>query len=72
MDFGKLLKNVTKDLGSNLTYKIGNPPNLKTKKCFCMWSDLCVESNSKCKVSQQGQKNDSSVYQSLISHVDVG
>lgn len=40
MDFGKLFKNITKDFGSNLTYKIGNPPNLKTRRCFCMWSDL--------------------------------
>ena len=40
MDLGKNFKSITKDFGSNLTYKIGNPPNLKTKKCFCMWSDL--------------------------------
>lgn len=40
MDFGKLFKNISKDFGSNLTYKIGNPPTLKTKQCFCMWSDL--------------------------------
>lgn len=40
MDFSKLFKNIAKDFGSNLTYKIGNPPTLKTKPCFCMWSDL--------------------------------
>ncbi len=40
MDFGKLFKNISRDFGSNLTYKIGNPPTLKTKRCFCMWSDL--------------------------------
>lgn len=40
MDFEKLFKNISKDFGSNLTYKIGNPPTLKTKLCFCMWSDL--------------------------------
>ena len=40
MNFGKLFKNISKDFGSNLTYKIGNPPTLKAKQCFCMWSDL--------------------------------
>lgn len=40
MDFGKLFKNVTPDMGSNLTLKIGNPPKLKVRNCFCMWSDL--------------------------------
>lgn len=40
MDFGKLFKNISKDFGSNLTYKIGLSPTLKTKQCFCMWSDL--------------------------------
>lgn len=40
MDFGKLFKNVTPEMGSNLTLKIGNPPQLKVRNCFCMWSDL--------------------------------
>ena len=40
MDFGKLFRNIPKDFGSNLTKKIGTPPKLKTRKCFCMWSDL--------------------------------
>ena len=40
MDFGKLFKNIPKDFGSNLTMKIGNPPELQTRDCFCLWSDL--------------------------------
>ena len=40
MDFSKLFKNITKDFGSNLTMKIGNTPELKTRDCFCLWSDL--------------------------------
>lgn len=40
MDFGKLFKGIHKDFGSNLSYKIGHPPSLQTKECFCMWSDL--------------------------------
>lgn len=40
MDFSKLFKNATPDMGSNLTIKIGNPPKLKVRNCFCMWSDL--------------------------------
>lgn len=40
MDFGKLLKNTAPEMGSNLTIKIGNPPSLTVRKCFCMWSDL--------------------------------
>ena len=40
MDFRKLFRNVPKDFGSNLTIKIGTPPKLQTRNCFCMWSDL--------------------------------
>lgn len=40
MDFGKLFRNVSPEMGSNLTIKIGNPPKLKVRNCFCMWSDL--------------------------------
>lgn len=40
MDFGKVFKGVTPDMGSNLTIKIGHPPKLNVRKCFCMWSDL--------------------------------
>lgn len=40
MDFGKLFKGVTPNMGSNLKIKIGNPPKLNVRKCFCMWSDL--------------------------------
>ena len=40
MDFSKLFNGISKDMGSNLTVKIGHPPVLKSKDCFCMWSDL--------------------------------
>lgn len=40
MDFSKLLKDTAPEMGSNLTIKIGNPPSLTVRKCFCMWSDL--------------------------------
>lgn len=40
MDFRELFKNASKNCGSNLTIKIGNPPKLQTMKCFCLWSDL--------------------------------
>lgn len=45
MDFSKLFRNASKDMGSNLTLKIGNPPKLDIKPCFCMWSDLLGFSN---------------------------
>lgn len=45
MDFSKLFKNITKEMGSGLTSKIGNPPKLNVKPCFCMWSDLLGFSN---------------------------
>ena len=34
MDFSKLFKGFSKDMGSNLTVKIGHPPVLKSKDCF--------------------------------------
>lgn len=45
MDFGELFRNLPKDFGSNLTIKIGTPPKLQTRNCFCMWSDLLGFSN---------------------------
>lgn len=45
MDFGELFRNIPKDFGSNLTTKIGTPPKLQTRNCFCMWSDLLGFSN---------------------------
>lgn len=48
MDFSKLFKNITKEMGSGLTSKIGNPPKLNVKPCFCMWSDLLGFSNILC------------------------
>ena len=35
-----MLKGVPAKYGSNLSVKIGNPPKLKTRESFCMWSDL--------------------------------
>lgn len=35
----------SKDFGSNLTQKTGNPPSLTSKPIFCMWSDLLGFSN---------------------------
>jgi len=40
MDLPKLFNGLDKDLGSNLTHKIGNPPKIKTNDYFCVWSDL--------------------------------
>lgn len=40
MDFSTLFHNLPNSFGSNLTHKIGNPPRLKSHRCFCMWSDL--------------------------------
>lgn len=40
MNFVGIFKNVSNGFESDLTLKIGNPPNLKSKQCFCMWSDL--------------------------------
>ena len=40
MDFDELFRNIPSHFGSNLTKKIGNPPTLQTKECFCLWSDL--------------------------------
>ena len=35
MDFGKLFRNVSPEMGSNLTIKIGNPPKLKVNNELC-------------------------------------
>lgn len=40
MDFRKVFKGVPDELGTNLTAKIGNPPELTVSDCICMWSDL--------------------------------
>jgi hypothetical protein len=40
MDYKKMFENIDKDFGSNLTVKIGNPPVLKSRDFFCVWSDL--------------------------------
>lgn len=40
IDFSKMLKGIPDDFGSNLSKKIGNPPELKVRYSFCMWSDL--------------------------------
>ncbi len=40
IDFSQMLKGVPAKYGSNLSVKIGNPPKLKTRESFCMWSDL--------------------------------
>lgn len=40
LDYSRLLKAFPEEWGSNLTKKISNPPNLKTRHSFCMWSDL--------------------------------
>lgn len=59
MDFSKLFKNITKEMGSGLTSKIGNPPKLNVKPCFCMWSDLLgfsnifIDNNWKLNLEQQ-------------------
>lgn len=44
-NFAKMFKGFPKSAGSNLTQKIGNPPKLKSKPVFCMWSDLLGFSN---------------------------
>lgn len=40
LDFSRLLKPFSEKWSSNLTKKISNPPELKTRLSFCMWSDL--------------------------------
>ena len=40
IDFSKLFSDIPDNWGSNLNKKIGNPPKLKTRHSFCMWSDL--------------------------------
>ena len=40
MDFSSLFHSLPDSFGSNLSLKIGNPPKLKSHRCFCMWSDL--------------------------------
>ena len=40
INFSKILEGVSAEHGSNLSVKIGNPPKLKTRSSFCMWSDL--------------------------------
>lgn len=38
--FSKMFGDIPDNWGSNLNKKIGNPPQLKTRHSFCMWSDL--------------------------------
>lgn len=40
LDFSKMFSNIPDKWGSNLSKKIGNPPKLKVRQSFCMWSDL--------------------------------
>lgn len=40
INFSQILKGVPADYVSNLSVKIGNPPKIKTRNSFCMWSDL--------------------------------
>lgn len=40
LDFSRILKDVPAEWTTNLSRKIGNPPQLKTRNAFCMWSDL--------------------------------
>ena len=40
INFSQILKGVPADYVSNLSVKIGNPPQIKTRNSFCMWSDL--------------------------------
>lgn len=40
IDFSKMFSDIPDNWGSNLNKKIGNPPKLKTRHSFCMWSDL--------------------------------
>ena len=44
-NFAQMFRVDSKDYGSNLTQKIGNPPSLTSKPVFCMWSDLLGFSN---------------------------
>lgn len=40
IDFSKMYRDTPDNWGTNLNKKIGNPPKLKTRHSFCMWSDL--------------------------------
>ena len=40
IDFSRMLKDIPDKWGSNLSKKIGNPPKLKSRHSFCLWSDL--------------------------------
>lgn len=40
LDFSRILKDVPAEWTNNLSRKIGNPPQLRTRDSFCMWSDL--------------------------------
>lgn len=40
INFSEMFRDVPDTWGSNLNKKIGNPPKLKTRHSFCMWSDL--------------------------------
>lgn len=40
-----MFRGFPKSADSNITQRIGNPPKLKSKSVFCMWSDLLGFSN---------------------------
>ena len=68
LDYSRLLKSFPEEWGSNLSKKISNPPNLKTRHSFCMWSDLLAfgriykENNWKLNNNQKSQ-----VYNRLVA-----
>lgn len=40
IDFSMMFRDIPDTWGTNLNKKIGNPPKLKIRHSFCMWSDL--------------------------------
>lgn len=63
-----MFRGFPKSAGSNITQKIGNPPKLKSKQVFCMWSDLLGFSHhfTECNWNLS-QKQKQKIYDRLVA-----
>lgn len=68
IDFSRMFKGIPDKWGSNLCKKIGNPPELKSRHSFCLWSDLLgfgnIYSENNWKLSKKQKRE---VYDRLLA-----
>lgn len=68
IDFSRMFKGIPDKWGSTLCKKIGNPPELKSRHSFCLWSDLLgfgnIYSDNNWSLSKKQKKE---VYDRLLA-----